>query len=291
MNLLITGAGGQVGRELALRLTAGDLALDRAALDLTDAAAVAATLARHRPRVVINAAAYTAVDQAEQEPEAAHAINAMAVAHLAAACAAVGTVLIHLSTDYVFDGTAAMPYTDDQPAAPLGVYGASKWAGEQALRTALPQHLILRVSWVFGQFGHNFVKTMLRVARDRDLLKVVADQRGGPTAAADIADTLMSLARRAAQGEVLPWGTYHYAGQPFVSWHGFAEAIFAEAVAAGVLDHAPQVQAISTAEYPTPAKRPAQSSLDMQRSVAQLGLQPPDWRASLHTLMQDLKAS
>lgn len=291
MNLLITGAGGQVGRELALRLGGGDLALDRAALDLTDAAAVAATLAHHRPRVVINAAAYTAVDQAEQEPEAAHAINAMAVAHLAAACAAVGAVLIHLSTDYVFDGTAAMPYTDDQPAAPLGVYGASKWAGEQALRTALPQHLILRVSWVFGQFGHNFVKTMLRVARDRDLLKVVADQRGGPTAAADIADTLMSLARRAAQGEVLPWGTYHYAGQPFVSWHGFAEAIFAEAVAAGVLDHAPQVQAISTAEYPTPAKRPAQSSLDMQRSVAQLGLQPPDWRASLHTLMQDLKAS
>ncbi|ULQ45284.1 dTDP-4-dehydrorhamnose reductase [Flagellatimonas centrodinii] len=291
MNLLITGAGGQVGRELALRLGGGDLALDRAALDLTDAAAVGATLAHHRPRVVINAAAYTAVDQAEQDPEAANAINAAAVAHLAAACAAVGAVLIHLSTDYVFDGTAAMPYTDDQPAAPLGVYGASKWAGEQALRAALPQHLILRVSWVFGQFGHNFVKTMLRVGRDRDLLKVVADQRGGPTAAADIADTLMSLARRAAQAEALPWGTYHYAGQPFVSWHGFAEAIFAEAVAAGVLDRAPQVQAISTAEYPTPAKRPAQSSLDMQRSVAQLGLQPPDWRASLHTLMQDLKAS
>lgn len=291
MSLLITGAGGQVGRELALRLAAGDVALDRAALDLTDAAAVAAALAHHRPRVVINAAAYTAVDKAEQEPAAAHAINATAVAHLAAACATVGAVLIHLSTDYVFDGTATTPYTDDQPAAPLGVYGASKWAGEQALRAALPQHLILRVSWVFGRFGHNFVKTMLRVGQDRDVLKVVADQHGGPTAAADIADTLMSLARRAALGESLPWGTYHYAGQPFVSWHGFAEAIFAEAVAAGVLHRAPQVQAISTAEYPTPAQRPAQSSLDMQRSVDQLGLQPPDWRASLHTLMQDLKAS
>jgi len=286
MTLLICGANGQVGSELAARCQHGDIALDRMALDITQPDAIAAALDRHQPRVLINAAAYTAVDRAEQEPKLAHAINGEAVAHLARACAQRDISLLHLSTDYVFDGSGTAPYAEDATANPLGVYGASKWAGEQALRQHCPRHLILRVSWVFGQHGNNFVKTMLRLGAERTALRVVSDQVGGPTAAADIAATLMQLARRITAGESLPWGTWHFAGQPFVSWHGFAEAIFSQAVTCGVLARAPEVAAITAAEFPTLAQRPAQSSLSMTATTAALDLQPPDWRVALNALLQ-----
>ncbi len=289
MTVLIVGAGGQVGRELAARCGATDIALDRHALDITQAEAITAALDHHRPTVLINAAAYTAVDRAEQEPDLAHAINGTAVAHLAQACAARHIPVLHLSTDYVFDGRSADAYSEDAAVNPLGVYGASKWAGEQALRQHCPQHLILRVSWVFGQYGNNFVKTMLRLGAERPALRVVADQVGGPTPAADIAQALMQLARQIETERSLPWGTWHFAGQPFVSWHAFAQAIFDEAVVLGLLPQAPEVSAITTAEYPTAAARPAQSSLSMRATTAALGLQPPDWRAALRTLIRDLK--
>lgn len=289
MSILLTGANGQVGSELAARCQPGDIALDRLALDITQPDAIAAALDRHRPRVLINAAAYTAVDLAEQEPDRAYAINGKAVDHLAHACAQRGIPMLHLSTDYVFDGSSTTPYAEDAIASPLGVYGASKWEGEQALRKHHPEHLILRVSWVFGSHGHNFVKTMLRLGAERPTLRVVADQVGGPTCAADIAEALLGLARRMAAGESLPWGTWHFAGQPFVSWHAFAEAIFRESVAQGILFKAPELTAIATADYPTPARRPAQSSLAMHATTAALELQPPDWRVALKTVIQHFK--
>jgi len=291
MSVLITGAGGQVGRELAALCGPDDRALDRQALDITQPESIASILDAHRPAVVINAAAYTAVDRAEAAPEQAQALNADAPATLAQACAARGIVLLHLSTDYVFDGRATHPYTESDVAAPLGVYGASKWAGEQGVRRHCPQHLILRVSWVFGRFGNNFVKTMLRLGAERPALRVVADQIGGPTAAADIAKALMQLARRVEAGQSLPWGTWHFAGQPFVSWYHFAGAIFEEAVAQGLLDTAPVLTAITTADYPTPARRPAQSSLSMVATTASLGIKPPDWRAALQHVVAQLKAT
>lgn len=287
MKVLIVGSNGQVGSELRRRaarwgLTA--LGLDRAALDITDATAVAAALAGSGAKVVINAAAYTAVDRAEQEPERAYAVNRDGPAHLAAACAQLGLPLLHISTDYVFDGSKAGPYTETDPAAPLGVYGDSKWQGEEAVRARLDQHIILRVSWVFGIDGNNFVKTMLRLARERDELRVVADQHGCPTYAGAIADVLLDLAARSGSGTALPWGTYHYCGAPATTWQQFAEAILAEGRRYEAL-RAQTVTPITTADYPTPARRPANSVLACERIGADLGITPSPWQAGLQTML------
>ena len=289
MSIVICGAGGQLGRELVRLADARTTALDRAGLDITDAAAVQATLQRLQPRAVINAAAYTAVDRAESDSATACSINRDGAANLAQACADVGAALLHVSTDYVFDGTQDAPYAETDPANPQSVYGRSKWEGEQAVRKACQRHLILRVSWLFGAHGGNFVKTMLRLARERPELRVVADQRGGPTPAADFALALTQLARRIAAGEELPWGTYHYAGQPAVSWHGFASVIVDAAQAEGLIAHKPAVQAISTADYPTPARRPANSTFDTRRCEARLGLRMPLWQTGLVEMLQTLK--
>lgn len=289
MDLLICGAGGQLGRELAQRAGAQATALDRTALDITDRAAVQATLQRLRPRVVINAAAHTAVDKAESEPGKALAINRDGAAHLAEACADVNAALLHVSTDYVFDGSKATPYDEEDTPAPQGTYGRSKWQGEQAVRAACPRHLILRVSWLFGAHGGNFVKTMLRLARERPELRVVADQHGGPTPAAAFAADLLQLARRIAGGEELPWGTYHYAGQPAVSWHGFASAIVEEAAAQGLIAVRPPVRPITTADYPTPARRPANSRFDTRRCETRLGLRMPLWHTGMADVLHTLK--
>ncbi len=286
MSILVLGAGGQVGREIAGRLGEAGQALTRSALDITRPDAIARALDRHHPKVLINAAAYTAVDRAEAEPDRAEAINRDGAAHLATACAQRGIALLHLSTDYVFDGRADAPYTPADAVNPLGQYGRSKAAGEAAIRQALPAHLILRTSWVFGRHGGNFVKTMLRLARDRDALNIVDDQIGGPTPAAAIAEALLGLARTIVSGGAWPWGTYHYAGAPAVSWRGFADVIFAEALQAGLISRAPQVRAITTAEYPTPALRPLNSQLDMRDTEARLGLSPPDWQAALQALLR-----
>lgn len=275
MSFLVAGANGQVGRELVARSRPGEVvAMDRKSLDIADLAAVTAVIAQHRPGVVINAAAYTAVDKAETDADAAYAANRDGPDALARACAAAGIPLLHLSTDYVFDGAQAEPYTEQSPTHPLGVYGQSKWEGEEAIRRHLSQHVILRVSWVFGTYGNNFVRTMLRVGRERDELRVVADQRGAPTHAGDIAEALLELARRLPAD--LAWGTYHYTGTPATTWHGFAQAIFDEATSLGLLERKPIVHAITTAEYPTPARRPANSQLS-STALKALGLRTKPW--------------
>ena len=289
MTILVTGAGGQVGHELALRGAGRVTALDRARLDIADHAAIAAAIAEHRAAVLVNAAAYTAVDKAESEAEAAYAINRDAVGAMARACRQAGIPLLHLSTDYVFDGGKAGPYVETDTPNPSGVYGRSKLEGEEALRAELPEHLILRVSWVFGAHGNNFVRTMLRLGSQRPGLRVVADQAGAPTHAGAIADTLLALAARHQAGQALPWGTYHYTGAPVSSWHAFAVEIFRQARELGLLEREPAVHAITTADYPTPARRPANSALDNSLARARLGLASPDWRAGLREVLTTWK--
>ncbi|VCU70097.1 dTDP-4-dehydrorhamnose reductase [Pigmentiphaga humi] len=293
MTILVTGAGGQVGRELVMRNRPGlaVAGLDRTQLDITDAKAVADALAHHQATALVNAAAYTAVDKAESDSAAAFASNRDAVEGLGRACASAGIPLFHLSTDYVFDGGKAGAYTEDDAPNPTGVYGKSKLAGEQVLRAAHAQHLILRVSWVFGAHGNNFVRTMIRLGRERQTLRVVADQFGGPTPASAIADTLLELAGTYLRTGSLAWGTYHYAGSPVVSWHAFAQAIFEEASGLGLTNHIPDVAAIPSTEYPTPAQRPANSALDMTRGRTLLGLSPPEWRSALRDVLNTWKNS
>ncbi len=291
--LLLLGRQGQVARAVQ-RLAPAQLpdhplvVLGRPELDLAAPAAdleatLAALLDQHRPALVLNAAAYTAVDRAETEAALAEAINGTAVGVLARQCAARRLPLFHLSTDYVFDGSGERPWREDDPTGPLGVYGASKLAGEQALRAAAGDHLLLRVSWVFGQEGANFVRTMLRLAADRPALRIVDDQVGGPTSAEAIARTWLSLVPRAlADPAGFAWGTFHYAGAPALSWCGFAAEIFRQAVALGVLAAAPTLEPIPTSAYPTPARRPANSRLDGSAFSAAFGLPQPDWRDDLH---------
>lgn len=288
--VLVIGCRGQIGRELmAARMPAGvsRLGLGRGDLDLTDRDAVGRLIGRCRPALIVNAAGYTAVDRAESEPRAAFAVNADGPAGLAEAAAAAGSALIHLSTDYVFDGTKADAYTEDDPVGPLGVYGASKAAGEQAVRERLARHVILRTSWVFGAHGTNFIKTMLRLGRARDRLRVVADQRGCPTGAADIAAAIIGIARQLlTEGRGGVWGTYHFAGRGATTWHGFAEAIFERA--APLWGRRPEVVPIATADYPTPARRPASSVLDCTRFERTFGLPRRPWTEQLDAVLPSL---
>lgn len=305
MRIIVTGAQGQVGWELTRRATALGhevLAWDVAELDIADADAVDQALDASGAELVINAAAYTAVDKAEQESARAFAVNRDGPAHLAAACARLNLPLLHISTDYVYDGAKIDPYVETDPTTPLGVYGASKLAGDEAVRGLLPRHLILRVSWVFGVHGHNFVKTILRLAREREELRIVADQRGCPTYAGDIADVLLELAGRIAEIDADgAWGTYHYCGEPITTWHGFASAIVERAreeervvpkrrsrkAAPSVPEPliAQTVTPITSADYPTPAARPINSVLDCARLSDQFGIQPRPWRAGLDAMM------
>jgi dTDP-4-dehydrorhamnose reductase len=283
MRLLVFGRSGQLARELArrappeMRLTL----LDRAVADLSDPDACAAALAAHPADAVIIAAAYTGVDKAEAEPELAHQVNAEAPGAIARAAAARGLPLCHVSTDYVFGGHGTAPRAPGDPTGPLNVYGASKLAGEEAVRAAGGPHAVLRTSWVFSAHGANFVKTMLRLAQSRDRLQVVGDQVGGPTPAAAIADALLVLARRLAEGQT--GGTYHFSGTPEVSWASFAREIFARA------GHAVEVTEIPTADYPTPARRPLNSRLDCSALQREFGIARPDWRAGLEAVLADLK--
>lgn len=291
--ILVTGAGGQLGRELvelaaAVGAVADVTGLARAALDVTDAGAVATALARPGLRCVINAAAWTDVDGAERDPAAAFAVNRDGAALLAAACADAGLPLLQVSTDHVFDGRPGRPWREDDAVSPLGVYGHSKAAGEAAIRARLPAHLILRTSWVFGRYGGNFVKTVLRRARAGEALDIVGDHAGGPTPARDLAAALLVLARRAASGAALPWGTWHFAGQPFLSRHAFAAAILEGARQRGLLPAPVLLRAIPSSAWADAALRPANACLDSARTAAALGIAVPDWRAGLEALLDTL---
>lgn len=283
MKVLLTGAGGQLAAELLHTAPPEQevIALDREELDLTDEAAITAAVARYRPEAVINAAAYTAVDRAEEDEETAIRVNGAAPGTMAEACRDLGIPLVHISTDYVFDGQGDRPFTPNDQTAPLGAYGRTKSAGEAALRKAGCSYAILRTSWVFSAHGGNFVKTMLRLSETRDRLTVVADQVGGPTPAAAIADACLGIARTLAD-EPAKTGTYHFSGTPDVSWADFAREIFAQA------GRGTTVEDIPTSAYPTPAKRPANSRLDCSATEAAFGIARPDWRAHLADVLAEL---
>ena len=287
MKVLVTGSNGQVGYCLVQQLrqqNADFLALDRDQLDITQRQAVWQTVSDYRPDVIINAAAHTAVDKAESEAEQAFAINRDGAAYLAEAAQQIGAAMLHISTDYVFDGQATQPYTETDATAPQGVYGQSKLAGEQAVLATCSRSIILRTAWVFGEHGHNFVKTMLRLGRERDSLGIVSDQHGAPTYAGDIAAALLHIAHHITQGKPTEYGIYHFSGKPYVSWYQFAEAIFQQAQQQGILANAPQLFAIATPDYPTPAKRPANSCLQLDKIQQAFGISPSDWRQALTQL-------
>ncbi len=284
MSILVFGRSGQVAQELA-RLAPDAVYLGREQADLSDPAACAAAIhslaASAGIRAVINAAAYTAVDRAESEPELADLVNARAPAAMAGAARDLGLPFLSISTDYVFDGTGETPWTEADTPAPLGVYGATKLAGERAIAAQGGQWAVLRTSWVFSAHGANFVKTMLRLGAERPELRVVADQHGGPTPARDIASACLQMA--AAMGEdPTKGGIYHYSGAPDTSWAGFARAIMARAG----LDC--QITDITTADYPTPARRPANSRLDCSKIARNFGLSRPDWQAGLGAVLTEL---
>lgn len=294
MQWLILGASGQVGRELSrsLQPLGHGVALSRQQCDLAKPGAVAEVIARHEPDVVVNAAAYTAVDRAEDEPQLAQRINAEAVEELAGACAKRGAVLVHYSTDYVYSGQGDTPFREDDETAPLSVYGKSKLAGERAIARSGANALILRTSWVYASHGSNFVKTMLRLGHDRDDLSVINDQIGAPTWAATIAD-VTALALHVWQRE--QWspslaGVYHLTASGATSWHGFAQAIFEEAVALQLIGPAsvPRVAPIPSSDYPQKAPRPMNSRMDVTRLEQAFGLAMPDWRDALRACLREL---
>jgi len=279
--ILVFGSTGQVATELAG--VAGSrrlLCLGRAQADLSDPAACAAAIMHHRPRAVINAAAYTAVDRAETEEPLAHTINARAPAAMAQACARAGVPFLHVSTDYVFGGQGTTPHLPGAPTAPLNAYGRTKLAGEEGIRAAGGAHMILRTSWVFSAHGGNFVITMLRLSQTRDALSVVDDQIGGPTPASGIADALLRISDAMLDGH--HGGTHHYTGAPDASWADFARETFAQA------GKTVSVTGISTAQYPTPAPRPLNSRLDCASLKDSFDISQPSWRGALTDVLKAL---
>jgi dTDP-4-dehydrorhamnose reductase len=293
LRILVTGREGQVARSLIERSATLPnieiVAVGRPDLNLADPGSVMSSIAAARPDVVVSAAAYTAVDRAEDEPDLAYAINAEGARAVAAAAAHVGAPVIHLSTDYVFSGEADIPYVETDATGPQGVYGRTKLAGEQAVAAANSRHVILRTAWVYSPYGANFVKTMLRLAETRDALGIVADQWGNPTSALDIADGILHIAR--TLGEAAPaekYGVFHMAGAGSANWSGFAEQVFAESWARG--GPWARVDEITTAQYPTRAQRPKNSRLSCEKLWTTYGWRAPDWRESCRNVVGRLLA-
>jgi dTDP-4-dehydrorhamnose reductase len=287
--VLVTGADGQLGTELQRCAWPEQwevVALGRAALDLTDTTAIARAVASRPWSAIINAAAYTAVDKAETDLVAAWAVNALAPAAFAAACAEAAIPLVQVSTDYVFAGDKAGAWDVDDPVAPLGVYGASKLGGELAVRTSGARHAIVRTAWVVSAHGHNFIKTMLRVAADRDVLTVVDDQQGSPTGAADLARALAAITVRLVEDPHAPTGTFHFSNAGAVSWAGFAAEIFRQSAARG--GPSAEVRPITTADYPTPARRPGNSLLSHDAIRGAYGIEPRAWQHALSDILDEL---
>lgn len=287
MRALVIGTSGQLA--LALRRASLPTGVDLIAperIDISDETATLALLDRLRPGLILNAAAYTAVDRAETEATRAFAVNAQGPETLARWCSRNGSTLLHVSTDYVFDGTKPEPYAETDTVGPVNVYGASKLDGEVRIRTALARHVILRVSWLFSADGQNFVKTMLRLAAERPELRVVADQRGRPTFAGDLASAMLRIAASIAAGQEPNWGTYHFAGTGETSWHGFASEICA--AQASFTGKQPRVTPIPTSDYPTPARRPQNSVLATTLFEENFGFAPAPWREGLRAVVPEL---
>ncbi len=284
MRILITGADGQLGKSLQDTAPQGldIIPTDLHSLNLCDAATLQTDLHSHRPDVIINAAAYTAVERAEDEADAAYAVNRDAVGQLAAFCATSGDRLVHVSTDFVFAGDASQPYSPSTNANPASIYGKSKLAGEQMLQDTECDARVVRTSWLYSEHGHNFVKTMLRLAEDRDRLSVVDDQVGSPTYARNLAKVIWRLLAIWPDAHLL-----HYADGGSTSWHGFAAAIFAEADDLGMLLRIPELAPVSTLDYGAPAPRPAYSVLDTSLTSELLNIEPPPWRNALREMLQN----
>ncbi|MGH6931632.1 MAG: dTDP-4-dehydrorhamnose reductase [Dongiaceae bacterium] len=288
MNVLVIGSGGQLGFELMRTgWPAGTRlhGLARTKLDIRDRAAVDAAISAGPLSLVINAAAFTQVDRAEGERAIAFAVNRDGAGHVAAACERRALPLVHISTDYVFDGAKPTPYVENDPIAPINAYGESKAAGEAIVRQQCARHIIMRTSWLYGVHGQNFVKTMLRLAGSREEIAVVDDQWGSPTAAADLAAAIAAIAGRVHDGAA-PWGTFHYCGNGATTWHGFAQAILASPSSG--LTKRPRLRPIPTSEYPTPARRPANSRLDCSRIESAYGIIRPDWPTSVEAVLAEL---
>jgi dTDP-4-dehydrorhamnose reductase len=275
--ILLFGGAGQLGQEITHAASRRNIelkGLSRAQADISDPRQIADAFRSFSPAIVVNAAAYTNVDQAESDFEAAFLANARGPEILAAACREAGVPLIHFSTDYVFDGTKAGSYSESDPIAPIGAYGRTKAIGEDMVRSNHAMHLILRTSWVYGVFGSNFLKTILRLSKERPELRIVADQYGNPTSTAQIADAVFSIAPR-IRDRTGPWGTYHFTGSGTTTWHGFAERIVD--IQTRYTGRKPPVVPIRTEEYPTRARRPANSALDCSRFVETFGIAPATW--------------
>lgn len=286
MKLLVTGANGQVGREILNLRAIEVVGFRKDALDVTDVHAVRKCIARTSPDMVVNAAAYTAVDLAESGRDQAFAVNRDGAHNVARVCRETGIPLLHLSTDYVFDGVGSAPYKESDSANPVNVYGKSKWQGEEAVRTEWDHSLILRTSWVFSEHGSNFVKAMLRLFVEKDELRIVDDQIGRPTAARDIASAILDIAS-SLTADFRHWGTYHFAGQPSVSWFEFANSIAESASNAGI-GSVPTLVPVDSSAYPTAADRPRYTVLDTRRIAEVFGIQLPHWRNELDRVVRHL---
>jgi dTDP-4-dehydrorhamnose reductase len=289
--ILVFGGNGQVGQEL-LRAAASRAitlrTLSRAEADIADSAAVAAALSRWQPDLVVNAAAYTKVDLAENDLDAARHDNEIGPAVLADACAAARVPMVHISTDYIFDGAKKNAYLESDPVSPINVYGSTKAAGEDAVRRLLKRHVIVRTAWVYSEFGHNFLKTVLRLAATREELRIVADQYGSPTSAREIADAILRIAPVLLRNEGI-WGTYHFTAAGDTTWHGFASRVVA--IQAPITGRHPRVLPIQTTEYPTAATRPVNSRLDCQLFTQTFRFAPCHWTEGVDTTTQTLIAS
>ncbi|TCJ97983.1 dTDP-4-dehydrorhamnose reductase [Volucribacter psittacicida] len=283
---LITGANGQVGSAIIRQLQGKHkyLALDKAKLDITNKQAVIEIVNQFQPDIIINAAAYTAVDRAEQEKEIAEAINVKGARYLAQAANKNNAIMLHISTDYVFDGSSSIPYKEENITNPQNIYGQTKLNGEIAVLEECPRSIILRTSWVFGEQGNNFVKTILRLSKERDRLSIVNDQIGGPTYAGDIANALIKMSLFITHNYFKDFGLYHFTGYPYVSWFEFANIILEQANIDNILPNLPEIFPITTMDYPTPAKRPSYSCLDLNKIHKVFNISPSDWQEALKNI-------
>ena len=290
MRILLAGKNGQLGRCFQDVLIGSNhelFAYGSEELDISDDQEVYNVLQQVRPDIIVNAAAYTAVDNAETDLENAYAVNAKGPELLSRQAADLDVPFIHVSTDYVFDGNAVQPYLPTDITNPQSVYGASKLAGEQKVIEICDKYIIFRTSWVFSEYGNNFVKTMVRLAKERDELSVVADQYGCPTYAGDLALAIYQICNQYDKNKTSAWGVYHYCGDSPTSWHGFARAIFFEALALGVIDKKPNLLAINSGQFPTPVKRPEYSVMSTEK-LSQIGIVPPSWISALSSVFKKI---